>query len=138
MKLNRRNYNAGDEIEIAMTAPYTGSGLITIESDKVYAHQWFTSSTTSSVQHIRVPEGFDGTGYVNVSFVRALDSKEIFMSPLSYAVVPFTVNKVKRATARRSARQRSRQTGRAFEDRLQNGSAGARSSSLPWTRASSR
>ncbi|MBA3652070.1 MAG: alpha-2-macroglobulin, partial [Chthoniobacterales bacterium] len=72
------------------------SGLITIESDKVYAHQWFASSTTSSLQHIRVPEGFDGTGYVNVSFVRALDSKEVFMSPLSYAVVPLTVNKEKR------------------------------------------
>ena len=96
VKLNRSSCNAGDEIEIAMTAPYTGSGLITIESDKVYAHQWFTSNTTSSVQHIRVPEGFDGTGYVNVSFVRALDSKEIFMSPLSYAVVPLTVNKAKR------------------------------------------
>jgi hypothetical protein len=96
VKLNRSTCNAGDEIEIAMTAPYTGSGLITIESDKVYAHQWFASSTTSSVQHIRVPEGFDGTGYVNVSFVRALDSKEIFMSPLSYAVVPLTVNKAKR------------------------------------------
>ena len=96
VKLNRSSCNAGDEIEIAMTAPYTGSGLITIESDKVYAHQWFTSNTTSSLQHIRVPEGFDGTGYVNVSFVRALDSKEIFMSPLSYAVVPLTVNRAKR------------------------------------------
>jgi len=96
VKLNRSSCNAGDEIEIALTAPYTGSGLITIESDKVYAHQWFTSSTTSSVQHIRVPDGFDGTGYVNVSFVRALDSKEIFMSPLSYAVVPLTVNKARR------------------------------------------
>ncbi len=96
VKLDRASYNAGDEIEIAITAPYTGSGLITIESDKVYAHQWFLSSTTSSLQHIRVPDGFDGTGYVNVSFVRALDSKEVFMSPLSYAVVPLTVNKEKR------------------------------------------
>ncbi|MBA3962859.1 MAG: alpha-2-macroglobulin [Chthoniobacterales bacterium] len=96
VKLAKSSYNAGDEIEIAVTAPYTGSGLITIESDKVYAHQWFTSNTTSSLQHIRVPEGFDGTGYVNVSFVRALDSKEVFTSPLSYAVVPLTVNKEKR------------------------------------------
>jgi uncharacterized protein YfaS (alpha-2-macroglobulin family) len=94
VKLNRSRCNAGDEIRKSRhdRVP-TGSGLITIESDKVYAHQWFTSTTTSSVQIIRVPEGFDGTGYVNVSFVRALDSKEIFMSPLSYAVVPLTVNK---------------------------------------------
>ena len=96
VKLAKASYNAGDDLEIAITAPYTGSGLITIESDKVYAYQWFTSSTTSSVQHIRVPEGFDGTGYVNVSFVRALDSREVFMSPLSYAVVPLTVNKARR------------------------------------------
>ena len=96
VKLDRQQYNAGDEIELSITAPFTGSGLITIENEKVYAHHWFKSSTTSSVQRIRVPEGFDGTGYVNVSFVRALDSKEIFMSPLSYAVLPFTANKEKR------------------------------------------
>ncbi|MDQ6940547.1 MAG: alpha-2-macroglobulin, partial [Verrucomicrobiota bacterium] len=96
VKLNREQYNAGDEIELSIVAPFTGSGLITIESDRVQAHQWFKSSTTSSVQRIRVPDGFDGTGYVNVSFIRGLDSKEIFMSPLSYAVVPFTVNKEKR------------------------------------------
>lgn len=44
------------------------------------------------MQTLTIPPDLDGTGYVNVSFVRALDSKEIFMSPLSYAVVPFTVN----------------------------------------------
>ena len=96
VKLSAKQYNAGDDIAISLTAPYTGSGLITIERDKVYASQWFTADTTSSVQHIRLPEGFDGTGYVNVSFIRALNSKEIFMSPLSCAVVPFTANLEKR------------------------------------------
>ena len=48
------------------------------------------------MQHIRVPEDFEGSGYVNVAFVRALDSKEIFVSPLSYGVVPFTANMEKR------------------------------------------
>src|SRR5262249_54876249 len=46
----------------------------------------------SSVQHIRLPEGFEGTGYLNVCFVRSLNSKEVFMSPLSYAVAPFRAN----------------------------------------------
>jgi len=96
VKLNRRQYNAGDDIEVNITAPYLGSGLITIERDKVYAHTWFKADQTGSVQHIRLPAGFDGTGYVNVSFIRSLDSKEIFMSPLSYAVVPFTANLEKR------------------------------------------
>ena len=69
---------------------------MTIERDKVYAQQWFQASSASSVRHIRVPENFEGSGYINVAFVRALDSKEIFVSPLSYGVVPFTANKEKR------------------------------------------
>ncbi|XHR28100.1 MAG: alpha-2-macroglobulin [Chthoniobacteraceae bacterium] len=92
VKLSAKQYNAGDDIAVSITAPYTGSGLITIEREKVYAAQWFTADTTSSVQHIRLPDGFDGTGYVNVSFIRGLDSKEVFMSPLSYSAVPFTAN----------------------------------------------
>jgi uncharacterized protein YfaS (alpha-2-macroglobulin family) len=96
VKLSRPQYNTGDEIEISVVAPYTGSGLITIERDKVYAHAWFKADRTSTVQRIRVPADFEGTGYVNVCFVRALDSKEVFMSPLSYAVVPFRANIEKR------------------------------------------
>lgn len=90
--LSKDQYRAGEEIEVAITAPYAGSGLITLERERVYAHRWFTSKGTGSVQRITVPADFDGTGYVNVSFVRALDSKEIFTSPLSYAVAPFTAN----------------------------------------------
>ncbi|PYK29587.1 MAG: alpha-2-macroglobulin [Verrucomicrobia bacterium] len=96
VKLDREQYNSGEEIAISITAPYAGSGLITIERDRVYAQQWFQATSASSVQHIRVPENFEGSGYVNVAFVRALDSKEIFVSPLSYGVVPFTANKEKR------------------------------------------
>ncbi len=96
VKLSRPQYNPGDDIEISIVAPYTGSGLITIERDKVYAHTWFKADRTGTVQHIRVPADFEGTGYINVCFVRALDSKEVFMSPLSYAVVPFKANIEKR------------------------------------------
>ena len=96
VKLDRAQYNSGDEIAVSITAPYAGSGLITIERDRVYAQQWFQANSASSVQHIRLPEDFEGSGYVNVAFVRALDSKEIFVSPLSYGVVPFTANKEKR------------------------------------------
>jgi uncharacterized protein YfaS (alpha-2-macroglobulin family) len=96
VKLDRAQYNSGDDIAISITAPYAGSGLITIERDRVYAQQWFQATTASSIQHIRVPENFEGSGYINVAFVRALDSKEIFVSPLSYGVVPFTANQEKR------------------------------------------
>ncbi len=96
VKLDRKEYRAGEEISVSITAPYAGSGLITIERDKVCAHQWFQSNSASTIQHIHLPADFEGSGYVNVAFVRALDSKEIFVSPLSYGVVPFKCNLEKR------------------------------------------
>ena len=92
VKLNQSEYKAGDTIELQITSPYTGAGLITIERDKVYSTQWFKTDTTSSVQTIRIPDDFQGNGYVNVAFVRNWDSPEIFISPLSYSIVPFTIN----------------------------------------------
>lgn len=92
LKLNKSDYTPGEIIEMQITAPYTGAGVITIERDKVYAYKWFKTYTTNSVQSIRVPNELEGNGYVNVAFVRSMDSPEIFMSPLSYAAVPFTVS----------------------------------------------
>ncbi len=66
--------------------------MITIESDKVYATQWFKSDSTSSIQKIHIPSDFQGNGYVNVAFVRNWNSPDIFISPLSYNVVPFDVD----------------------------------------------
>jgi uncharacterized protein YfaS (alpha-2-macroglobulin family) len=92
INLSKHDYTQGEPVEIAIRAPYAGSGLITIERDKVYAHAWFHADTTSSVQHITVPAGFEGNGYINVQYIRDPSSDEIFMSPLSYGVVPFSVN----------------------------------------------
>lgn len=92
LNLDKSDYAPGESIAIAVRAPYAGSGLITIERDKVYAHAWFRADTTSSVQHITVPAGFEGNGYINVQFIRDPSSDEVFMSPLSYGVVPFSVN----------------------------------------------
>src|SRR6185503_13780742 len=85
-------YAAGETIEVSIRAPYTGAGLITIERDRVLRHQWFKTSTTSTVQRITVPADFEGNGYVNVQFLRDPSSDELFLSPLSYGVAPFSAN----------------------------------------------
>jgi uncharacterized protein YfaS (alpha-2-macroglobulin family) len=92
LNLSKQDYAQGEPVEIAIRAPYAGSGLITMERDKVYAHAWFHADTTSSVQHITVPADFEGNGYINVQYIRDPSSDEVFMSPLSYGVVPFSVN----------------------------------------------
>ncbi len=92
LTLNKADFAPGEEIEISVNAPYTGAGLITIERDKVYATQWFKSSTLASVQKIKVPKNFEGNGYISVQYIRDPGSDEIFMSPLSHGVVPFATS----------------------------------------------
>ena len=92
LALSKKDYAPGEEIELQVNAPYTGAGLITIERDKVYAWKWFAADTTASTQRITLPEGLEGNAYVSVSFVRDPGSAEIYTSPLSYGVAPFSVD----------------------------------------------
>ena len=92
LALSKPDYAPGDSIELQINAPYAGAGLITIERDKVYAWQWFRSDTTASTQRITLPDGIEGNAYVSVSFVRDPGSPEIYTSPHSYGVVPFSIN----------------------------------------------
>ncbi len=92
VKLSKKDFSAGEEIELSIQAPYVGSGLITIERERVYSHVWFTTKTTASTQKITLPKDFEGNGYVTVTFIRDAGSDEIYASPLAYGVQPFSVN----------------------------------------------
>ena len=92
VKLGKKDYSSGEEIELSIQAPYVGSGLITIERERVYSHVWFTTTTTASTQKITLPKDFEGNGYVTVTFIRDAASDEIYASPLAYGVQPFSVN----------------------------------------------
>jgi alpha-2-macroglobulin len=99
LSLPRTDYAAGEEIEVAIVAPYAGAGLLTIERDRVYAARWFKTSGNSAVERIRVPEELEGNGYVVVSFVRDLGSRDVFTSPLSSGAAPFSVSRARRTHA---------------------------------------
>lgn len=96
---NKPKYEEGETMELTITAPYTGAGLITLESDHVLTWKWFQTAKTDTVQSIAIPKDFSGKGYVSVAFVRDINSREIYLSPMSYAVIPFTANMKKRTTA---------------------------------------
>ena len=87
--LDRHDYAAGDTISMQIQAPYTGAGLITIERDQVYAWQWFKTTTTSSVQTIKLPDDLEGNGYVSVSFVRDPAAEECTPRPCPTACSRF-------------------------------------------------
>jgi uncharacterized protein YfaS (alpha-2-macroglobulin family) len=99
LTLNKKDYAPGEEIEISIKAPYAGAGLLTIERDKVFTHQWFKTDTLASVQKVRLPKDFEGNGYVSVQFIRDPGSDEIFMSPLSYGTAPFATSLAARTNA---------------------------------------
>lgn len=92
VRINKKTYGPGESVELNITAPYTGAGLITLESDHVIAHKWFRTDKTDTIQSIAIPDDFSGKGYVSVAFVRDINSREIYLKPLSYAVVPFIAN----------------------------------------------
>jgi hypothetical protein len=98
LTLDKADYGPEETIELQVQAPYTGAGLITIERDRVYAWRWFRATTTSSVQRITLPAGVEGNGYISVSFVRDVNSDEVFTAPLSYGIAPFSVSLDRRKT----------------------------------------
>ncbi|MEP7352682.1 MAG: alpha-2-macroglobulin [Acidobacteriota bacterium] len=89
IQLDKPSYAGGETMNVSIRAPYIGAGLITIERERVFYHQWFKTTTTSSVQRVTLPKDFEGNGYVSVQFLRDPSSDEIFMSPLSYGTAPF-------------------------------------------------
>lgn len=93
LRLNKKEYAPGEEIEVQIVAPYQGAGLVTIEQDGVLASRWIKTGTTASTHRIALPQGASGNAYLSVAFVRSLDSPEIYMSPLSYGVAPFAISR---------------------------------------------
>ena len=75
-KLSKKEYLPGEEIEVEITAPYTGSGLLTIERDKASTdHVWFEAKTTTTVQKIKLPKD-------------SLKAMAISTSPLCVRLIP--------------------------------------------------
>ena len=134
VKLDRAQYKSGDDIAVSVTAPYAGSGLITIERDKVYGYAWFQTTTSSSIQRIRVPEGFEGSGYVNVTFRPRAELKRDLNKPTQLWRCAFHRQCRKAPTRVRLAGSGRHQTRRTAPYLLQNGSRLRKSSSLPWTK----
>lgn len=96
LELNKTDYKAGEEIQISLKAPYVGSGLITIEKDKVYAYKWFKANNATTTLSIRVPSTVEGNAYVNISMLRSKKSQKVYTSPYSFGVASFFIDQSKR------------------------------------------
>ncbi|MGX8718544.1 MAG: alpha-2-macroglobulin family protein, partial [Desulfovibrio sp.] len=96
LRLENASCEPGGTLTFTLSAPYAGSGLITIEREKVVASKWFTAKAGETTQQITVPEGFEGRGYVCVSFSRSADSDAIYMKPHAYAAAPFNCGLARR------------------------------------------
>lgn len=96
ISLEQKEVKAGQNVDVFIKAPYEGSGLITIEKDKVYTWKWFKTKELSSVQTINIPSNVEGNVYINVMYMRDINSKEIFMSPFCYGAVSVNIDREKR------------------------------------------
>jgi len=124
LRLDKTSYASGDTMKLALSLPYDGTGLITLEREGVEAFAWFSAKAGDTVQNIAIPKDFEGRGYVNVSFVRAPESKAVYMEPHTYAAAPFSANIVQRDLALRLEAPASVQPGSTLRVTLRSAEAG--------------
>ena len=99
LQLSKNEILPGGEIEVFLTAPYAGAGLVTIEREKVITAQWFKTETKGTSVRLKIPDDAEGTYYINAAFVRGTSAPEVFHSPLSYAAAPLRVIAAKKKLA---------------------------------------
>lgn len=95
IRLDKKEYKAGESVQVFISAPYPASGLLTLEGEKVLNHAWFNAATTDSVQTITVPAGYEGRAFLNVHLLRHQNTDDPaapYMSPSTHAVEPLIVN----------------------------------------------
>lgn len=92
IKLDKNSYNAGETLNIAMSLPFEGYGLISLEREELKAFKWFKANAGDTIQSIEIPRDFEGKGYVVVNYVRAITSPQIYMQPLVWSAIAFTAN----------------------------------------------
>lgn len=96
MRLSKKNALPGEKIQLALSLPYDGCGLITLEREGVEAWRWFDAKAGDSVQDLEIPASFEGKGWITVNFIRDNDSERVYISPLSYCVEGVTASPKKR------------------------------------------
>lgn len=92
VRTDKSDYAPGDKVQLFVSAPYDGVGLITLERDTVVSHAWFKAKAGNSMQSIVIPPNFEGRGFINISVARSLSSPDIFLQPYTYALAPISVN----------------------------------------------
>ncbi len=96
LQLEKENYNSGDEVELMLSLPYDGFGLITLEADKVLSHTWFKAEAGQSKHRITIPKDYEGRAYFVVSYMKDIASEDIYLSPYTHSIEPILVNIDKR------------------------------------------
>ncbi len=99
VQVQNKTYAPGETVAISIEAPFAGSGVATLEREKVWASKTFRSEGTHTVVSLRIPDDAEGTLYATVCYVRAADSPEVFRCPFGSATVPLRVERPARANA---------------------------------------
>lgn len=97
LSVAKRTYKPGELVELAVSAPFAGSGIATLEREKVWASLPFKTATPQSKVTLRIPDDAEGTLYATVSYLRSSDSEDIFRNPFAGATVAIEVRKEERA-----------------------------------------
>ncbi len=97
--LSETELEGGDSVDLSLSLPYDGFGLITLEAEKVLSHTWFKAKAGTNIEEIEIPKNYEGKAYISVSYMKNMKASDGYASPLSYSVEPILVNISKRKIA---------------------------------------
>lgn len=97
LSVPKRIYQPGETVELALSAPFAGSGIATLEREKVWASLPFKTETPQSTVKLRIPDNAEGTLYATVCYLRSPDSSDVFRNPFAGETVAIEVRKPERA-----------------------------------------
>lgn len=82
---------AGGTLSAAVSSPFDGFGLLTLESDTVHAARWVKVRAGDNALDLPVPEGIEGRAYWRLSLVRGASESDRLVEPYCETTIPVSI-----------------------------------------------
>ena len=91
LKLDKREYAIGENAKLTIQAPFSGTALLTVESDKVLFSRVILLEKNTAEVDVEVKENFAPNVHCTVSVIRPAVAEEVWKSHRAFATVPLRV-----------------------------------------------
>jgi uncharacterized protein YfaS (alpha-2-macroglobulin family) len=95
LKLDKPEYRSGENAKLAIQAPFSGTALLTIESDKVLFSRVILLEKNTAEVDVEVKDGYAPNVYCTVSVIRPAVAEAVWKGHRAFGSVPLKVSSAK-------------------------------------------